>query len=371
MPLYISIAALNPRVVHWVCSDDTRQCKDDLLSVVSKKWPEIKHQDNYYITDAHSPRHVRDTMSHLPQEAALNYTGGTKVMTVHAHAYWMTHLGGRPGRSLYVDGRNGFIRFDDGTDEPLSGFDIDLSIDDAISMHGLERIGPKVISKDETGIRPGHWRALARWAVDSVDQVPNLYNACRGLREKPGAARNGPIDLSFLPSDVLPDFASVDGWPVGSGKRVAKEWGEFFTGGWLEKFAQEVMQNVDRKYSLELAVAGGVRPEPMGPARNRDSELDVVVVRGYRIYLVSCTTASKASSIKPKCYEALNRIRLIGGGLAKAAVVCLASPSDALAVEERVRIGWQGEEGTVKVFGSESVRSWLNGDYLTLLDWLE
>ncbi len=371
MPLYISVAALKPDEVHWVYSDDTRACKDDLIGVIREKWPHINHVDRYYIREAHSPRCVAEVMSVLPHGAALNYTGGTKVMTVHAHAYWMKYLDGRPDRSVYVDGKNGFLRLDDGQDLPLCSFTFSLSVDDVIRIHGLKRKDSKAKSDGNSGIRPEHWRSLARWAVDYPENVLHLYECCKELRDNPRKAKNTPVDLRFIPLEYLPDFTTRENWPVGFSRSTVKAWGYFLTGGWLEDFMEEIVNDVSQKHDLGLTVASGVQPASRELEKNNDSELDVLAVKDYHVCLVSCTTSIREGKIKPKCYEALNRVQLVGGGLARAAVVCLASPEKALYVEKRARIGWQGDDGTVKVFNCEDVRNWLNGDFRKLLEWLE
>lgn len=73
--------------------------------------------------------------------------------------------------------------------------------------------------------------------------------------------------------------------------------------------------------------------------------------------LVSCTTAARVSEAKGKCYEARNRVELVGGDLARAAVVSLLPESKAPKVEQMVRIPWQPEITAVRVFGIEDVRS--------------
>lgn len=373
MPLYISIAALHPRVVHWVYSEETRARKDDLMRVVRSNWPDIQHKDGYCIDDPYSPRSVAEAMSRLPNGvSALNYTGGTKVMTVHAHSYWMNKLGGTERGSLYIDGKNGFIRFDSGEDVDLEPCNIKVSVDDAIDMHGLSPDGIRSGYSEKTGIRPEHWRKLAEWAVNDSKSVSSLYELCKKLRGYPGQAIKEPIDLrSILPEDVIPDFAAQNDWPVGSSKSVAEKWGCFLTGDWLEDFVAEVLETVSETFGLDMTVAKGVSPKTRELKGCGDSELDVLAVRGYRIFLVSCTTDVTSDVIKRKCYEALNRVQSIGGGLARASVVCLSAHQTAQEVEKKAKIAWQGEEGTITVFSKEDVSKWLSGDYMNLVDWLQ
>ena len=373
LPIYISIAALQPQVVHWIYSQDTAKCKDDLIKVIEKHWRNIVHEDKYYLNDPHSPRSVQETMSRLPQGAVLNYTGGTKVMTTHAHMYWMNHLGGKADHSLYVDGKNGFFRLDSGEDLDIDRYGVSISVNDVISIHGLDVQKQKAKTMETAGIRSEHWNGLARWAVNCSkpdEEIKKLYNLCQQMREKPGKAKEQPLDLSPLLREYLPGFATADNWPTGNVNNTVKAWGTFLTGGWLEHFTEELLNNVRQVYNLGFTVASGVKPETRELKHGGDSELDVLAVQGYRVYLLSCTTSTREGRIKEKCYEALNRVELVGGELAKAAIISLAEPQKAYNAEQKARIGWKGDEGTVKVFNREDIRSWLDGDYSSLMNWL-
>ena len=112
-------------------------------------------------------------------------------------------------------------------------------------------------------------------------------------------------------------------------------------------------------------MAAGLRPK-----NKHQTELDLLVLVGYRVYLISVTTATNARTVKGKCFEARNRVELVGGDLAQAAVACLLTPDLASEVEEKVRVPWQPAESAVKVFNIEHIRAWNKGDYSTLLEWL-
>jgi hypothetical protein len=66
------------------------------------------------------------------------------------------------------------------------------------------------------------------------------------------------------------------------------------------------------------------------------AQLDVAAVVGYQLLLVSCTLMSTESDAESKAYEVWHRARQIGGGAARAIVLCNLTQPQAEAVEKRV-----------------------------------
>lgn len=83
-----------------------------------------------------------------------------------------------------------------------------------------------------------------------------------------------------------------------------------------------------------------------------DFEMDVVAVRGYRLFLFSCTVDDK-NHVKSKLFEADNRTARIGGEHARAAMVCLHKhPHKVLQTVQAEH--WPGYD-TLRLFGKPHV----------------
>jgi len=67
-----------------------------------------------------------------------------------------------------------------------------------------------------------------------------------------------------------------------------------------------------------------------------DTQLDVAAVVGYQLLVVSCTQERSEDVVETKAYEVWHRARQIGGGAARAIVLCNLTQPQAEAVEKRV-----------------------------------
>jgi len=82
-------------------------------------------------------------------------------------------------------------------------------------------------------------------------------------------------------------------------------------------------------------------------------ELDVVAIKGFRLFVFSCSVDTGKGLLKEKLFEARNRAARLGGEHAKAALVCMSgNPLDILktVTEEH----WEGHD-TLRVFGADHV----------------
>jgi hypothetical protein len=90
-------------------------------------------------------------------------------------------------------------------------------------------------------------------------------------------------------------------------------------------------------------------------------EIDIVVIRGYRSYFISCTTDTTKKLCKSKLFEIAVRSRQLGGDLARACLVCLADDRTISALRADVDDVW-GASNTTRVFGLSDVRAWSDCD---------
>jgi len=94
----------------------------------------------------------------------------------------------------------------------------------------------------------------------------------------------------------------------------------------------------------------------------RHFEIDVAVVRGHRLYVISCTQSARLADCKGKLFEVSMRARQLGGDLARSAVVCLLNGSDKKGpyvdqLRHDIEDIWDAPN-TPKVFGFDDLREW-------------
>jgi hypothetical protein len=116
----------------------------------------------------------------------------------------------------------------------------------------------------------------------------------------------------------------------------------------LEQIAtrNSVRNNYELFHSVHVRRTGANQRDP-------HFELDVVVVLGYQIVVVSCTLDAQKQKIKTKGMEVILRARQLGGDEARAVVLCSAHPNDARLVERELH-DEVGTAGTpLKVWGTD------------------
>lgn len=200
--------------------------------------------------------------------------GGIEVDHLHysggtkpmaAHARQACNL--TESQASYLDERKALLRFDDSYDIPLDQHELGLTLDLLLALHGSAR------------------------------KVP----------QRAGGADPIPDDVDALAEAAL---------TAGSAATVGND------GRWLERWAANQV----------AACVPGCEPDVSvhctRKKQARDFEIDVALIRGHRLFVASCTTATKLDRCKSKLFEVAMRARQMGGDLARSAVVCLLDGSD-------------------------------------------
>jgi hypothetical protein len=293
--------------------------------------------------------------------AYLNYTGGTKSMSVHIYRCWRD---ANPDASLgwasYLSDAAEELRFDDGTSRKV---DVDVDLETLAKLHGIRLITAPLGGGLATGgagdPTPSDVQALARAVLADPDLSGRIHER-KELKDAEKKRVSEPIDLSTIQG--LPTLSCMriggSGW---SGSRV-KAWAKFLRSHWLEEWVASCLR------PLVNQVHVGVRAEING----REFELDVVTMRGYRLHVVSCTTeAESLSRCKSKLFEVAHRARQLGGDRSRAALACLLPESKANMVQGDVRSVWGPANGDgAKVFGLRHLHEWDEGHSDSLKQWL-
>ena len=97
-------------------------------------------------------------------------------------------------------------------------------------------------------------------------------------------------------------------------------------------------------------------------------ELDVVVILGYQIIVVSCTLETGKTLIKQKGMEVLLRARQLGGDEAQAIVLCKAHPNNAQRLERELHNEMGSTSAPLRVWGTDKWSTLSNGFYNYLRD---
>jgi len=125
---------------------------------------------------------------------------------------------------------------------------------------------------------------------------------------------------------------------------------KFLDGGWLESYVFMILNDDLKDIPIE--------PNWRLKKRNngKDFELDLILLNGYQIYGISCTTDSSEGLCKSKGFEILHRVNQIGGEEAKAILItCLSHKENKVESLQKDLKLETGSNEKLKVLGIEDL----------------
>jgi hypothetical protein len=277
-----------------------------------------------------------------PSSVGLNYTGGTKSMAVHAYRALENYACEKeiPAIFSYLDARTLSIVFifSDGSPskrEPVRG-KVKISIEELLALHGY-----RIVSKEKNPFFPAQAKKL-------VHLYYHLYYQKNRFREEMEREFLASFDKGYTSLNEVADGEKKDRGRV-------RDW--IARNQWLEDYVfwsvQEIAECVGiHDLAWEIKPMSTSASGSEGNLQQRDFEVDIVAMRGYQLYAISCTTLTKKSECKKKLFEAYIRASQMGGDEARAGLVCCFD--DPLLVRREVEEDWFAE-GRVQVFGREDL----------------
>jgi len=265
------------------------------------------------IGDSADARACRAAITPDLGSAYLDYTGGRKVMAVHTYMAWL-EAGGDPSRAFYVDNLRGQLRFDNGDSMPIT---TELTLLTVAILHGW-----RVLNAHEVNTSPTFREDIEREARAFI----------RNLEESLGDYREG-------------------GW-------------------WLEELVAILLYQTGLFSEKRIHVNVEVRRGP-----NSSMEMDVVALRGYFVYVVSCTATRNYHVCRNKAFEVVVRGRQFAGNHVRTAMVC---PLGHIKLSERFRQvsdrrydlqqtiyeNWDYPH-SFRAFGLDDIKAWIGVDPTT------
>jgi hypothetical protein len=307
---------------------------------------EIDRADGAQI-EAQVERYIRDVDRH--SRIGLNYTGGTKPMSVHS--FYALRQAFPDAVFSYLDAETLSLVLQRGhepTKRVFVGQALDVSLGTVLALHDYqptrgrqpvfpERLLPALlrVHSDRTGTR--QWRTWLRTFGDKT-QEPVL----------PDLATYPALDPVMQALDVLCDGAPTPdavahllGFENGHFRSCAKA----LIGEWLEEWVYAAVQRFAQTLGLRTYL--GVEPQRQGSA---GQELDVLAISGYQLFALSCIVTSARGAAKEHLLEAYVRARQLGGDEARVALVSFYPRTGGL--EQEINQDW-GTEAQIRVFGPE------------------
>jgi hypothetical protein len=322
----------------------------------------------------------------------LHYTGGTKVMSVHAYRAVLNCQ--HPIICSYLDAHTleMVITGDKGSGDKrfFVGDGIQISVEDLLRLHGinlkqtpkersrlametaeLERLYEALVSIHQTcykdwrewcnvrfrrvdearewvvqdaqeqppGYKPHYWQMIVEYAEKfksegklkqaELPDVPNLLVVRQIFADQ----------FPNAPHLSLGELGRLCGFPKREDMTSFAKW---FDGEWLEDYTLWALQQlIEDGYKL-------YKPGTDYKAIDPEFQFDVAVTRGYQLFAFACTTSTDKLLCKSKLFEAYVRAQQMGGDEAKTVLICCYEDTDKLE-EEMIREF--KAEAKIKVFG--------------------
>lgn len=388
---------------HFIYTGEVADRMERAKNLLSKRG--IIVGNSVSLSSSSNPRLIREELSTFLKEhpADLFYSGGTKVMAVHAYQLWhqaksQVHSGKTLlASSLAADGR---LHFDDCLDPCDLRFSPRLSLEELHSLHEQRLLeGTKLHSTDLS--HPAHPTAIETARKGLADKIatlcrsdkvyyfetlmPNLYGQrskeimvelqpdpkskakntdgaeepsksvlptlnCESLSL--GDAENfidkGPLTEAYalLAKKLLTgsnesreasldtltcQYYGVNELPTRCGDRKKRrlKTAKFLYGDWLEIWLAHWISTVKDRQDPSRSLFDEVYQD-VTLGKGADVQLDVVAMRGARVFLFSCTVDSTKSLVKSKLMEARMRAEQLGGDLARYSVVSFSRTPDCI-----------------------------------------
>jgi len=327
-------------------------------------------------------REVRDiVLKYVNRDSHLNYTGGTKMMAVQARLAFreaFRALGDGCGRedshASYVDEERGAIVFDDGSEIPTSQIDLGLSLEDLAMLHGVS-IEPTARTRGGPTSQDVH-EVLRRVILGNRSIRVHLAEKGSWLRQVSFAKA---LSDPFIPEHHNLRFSVKKIPDVDWTEERLALWQRFLSNGWLELWVSDLIQQVTGK-TPEWSINCELKPVN-DEVKGRWFEVDLALILGRRLHVISCTTNANEDTCKMKLFEVGYRARQLGGDLARAALVSFLDGVNSNTGQPKVEMVQQDTQSLwnapnkPRVFGMDDIRKWFGchaePDLTTLKQWLD
>lgn len=273
----------------------------------------------------------------------LSYTGGTKPMAVYAYSAVIDFC------NIYKKKTNNTVtaifsyldpkEFKLVLDESETGYPaepdndlrhkVKLKVEDLFDIHLMkyEKKGEDAtfnkavldIKKISKEILDSFNKGKPVWPEKFFDLKQKKFNI-NGI-EKLNEANFFKGINKDIPS--LKNFFKKDKFDLATGspkKRFAKLV-KFMSGIWLEDFIVDIIIGLKEKKEKKEIAYDEIRKSVHATYKNRELEVDIIVMKGYQMFLFSCTADDDTENVKSKAFEAVFRAKQLGGDHATAITV--------------------------------------------------
>lgn len=292
----------------------------------------------------------------------LNYTGGTKPMAVLTYKWLQEHPNRKYELTLSdIDPRNNKLNIIK-NDKEESSFSIpedidlidliDIDIKDLLEMHDMEfkESNEKVKGQIDRYLNveglsnKEQWEKKQKFFIEclrvskgkKVEKLKNILKINQSLQDrkknreagKPSTKdwKNGKYKeinegLCLYFGKYMPDYLNktLEEYKEEEFAEIV----ELFASKWLEYYIYEKIAKILEKGNLtdKIQLYHSVKVNMKVDGNDKEAEIDVIAIKGYKLYYFTVTTSDGISICKQKAFEGIFRARQLGGEHAKVVAV--------------------------------------------------
>jgi hypothetical protein len=416
LPNYVAARLLlnEDGIVYLVHTRDTEERAKRLQSILIKEQSGIKAVELRSLGDYESDAHYIQTEINQKLETissgkvGLNYTGGTKAMSVHTYRILFYE-------EIKEEKPNTDKKYKQRSDVIFSYLDprrLEMCIDRENGERERIKVNPEILKVEiktifelhgwkwgsEPTFEPEQPKAAQAFAEfhGEEDSLKKWKSWCdKILRPVTKDKRDNwledkelrgvpPLSLEILKSEPSINSALIELGITGEelslqtvkeqGFRNIKQVCKWIDGEWLEHYVLQKIKKISEEFLIHDSATSFWIGTYKKPTQNK-FQFDVAFMRGYQLFAISCTTDPTKKLCKSKLFEAYIRAQQLGGSEARVALVCCANPKDVLALRTEITNVFslesdaKGKDEKIAVFGrehllklSEEIADWIRNN---------
>lgn len=296
----------------------------------------------------------------------LNYTGGTKAMSIHIYRAIEMESEKIIEKSFsYLDARH-FCIVDDKKGSIVTNLrqKVYIAFNELIGLHGFKRNEKKDSLHDFTNTLAAFYRLIQEGRLHDYFELykrelflkkgkDELIEAKSHISDELRAHKANGVFLEV--ASALPEtYQLFDG----EGKFTEpltnshlKSAVKFLDGLWLEEYVYQTLEKEFKGSKIDIDKNWKIKKSGW----TTDFELDVVLMNGYQLIGMSCTTSDLKSVCKSKGFEIIHRTQQIGGAEAKAVIITRLEHDKKVDLQDELGIHTGGKRN-ILVLGIEDLK---------------
>ncbi|MDI3311351.1 MAG: hypothetical protein QJR05_07980 [Thermoanaerobacterium sp.] len=340
-----------PDVALCVHSKDTYKYFENIKKLIGNKLKFIQVDLGLYERDPKTIKEmINEKLSLLNEENSkedsiesihLNYTGGTKVMSVISYNEVKNYCENNNIKCIFsdLDPKTNKINVIANDDTEVKKYPFDGDLRDYIKVKASTLFKLHNMEANERELGDGLYSPeidvdkFSKKALDllrkndkdfkkayellsnEIDNCKSNYSYDANKIKNNNGCNESFNKLKEIFGDIIPykDLNSVNNTKLGN-------LCEFLTGKWLEDYILYHLRNIKNDVKVD-----NLYKSVKVKYNNRQCEIDVIAIKGYCTYLFSCTISQGIKTIKQKAFEAIYRANQLAGEHAKVIVVSLIS----------------------------------------------